>query len=356
MKSAILLTLLLGSPASFAQVAGASFFGTMKSVNPAVINHRPNGHAAVKMGKEKVEKYQLIDESVNLEGKTDIAVDSKSAFYGGKGGGFLTNEFSYFSSAGTRKQEVTETGAPPVSITNDIDFSQTKLASGVFGYFGVSLVKQSYKFHEKFSFTFDGNDFFEDEKIDIDETIMAIGTSIPLGNFDFGVFYESSAQDKDTEEFIVIEGYSEKTEKLSSKLMGLGVGYSTSALHFELSYESKLSSDQGDKGAKRISVTAEAKWRQLTFGYTGQSYRSGFKDSNSLVFNQLVYPDEGGADRLVNTFNFSFSPPKGISFGGSVSKTESTEKEVNPLVHDSFGEVDTKVETLSYAASLSYSW
>lgn len=350
------LSALLLAPNCFAQVASSSFFGTMKSVNPAVLNQRPHGHAALKAGKEEVEKYQMVDETANLEGKTDIEVDTYSFFYGGKGGGFLTSELSYFSSSGERLLKVTENGAPPVSISNDISFSQAKVALGIMNYFGISLIKQSYEFHEKFDFTFDGNDFFEDEKIDISETIIAAGAILPIGNFNLGFFYESSTQNKDIEEFVVIEGYSEREEKLSSSLFGMGVGYASKAMHVEMSYETKLSSDQGDKGANRLAGTVEFKWNKITVGYTGQYFRDGFKDSNNLVFNQLVYPDDGVADRLVNTFNFSFSPPQGISFGASISKTSSTEKEVNPLVHDNYGEIDTEVDTFAYSVTLGYSW
>lgn len=328
----------------------------MKAVNPAVINHRPHGHAAIKGSKDDVEKYQKIDETSNIEGKTDIGVTTYSAFYGGKGGGIATSEFSFFKSSGDRTLIVTENNAPPVSIKNDISFSQAKASFGFFKFLGLSFTKQDYEFHEKFDFTFDGNPYFEDEKIDISETIITVGMAIPLGNFKVGTFYEKSSQTKDTREFVAVDGYSERSEKLSSSLFGLGFGYATKGVHFEVSYESKLSSDQGDKGANRLSGTVELKWNKITLGYTGQMYRDGFKDNNSLVFNQLVYPDDGGDDRLVNTINFSFSPPKGLSFGASISKTSSTEKEENPLVSSTFGEVDTKVDTLSYGVSLGYSW
>lgn len=62
----------------------------MKAVNPAVINHRPHGHAALKGNKDQVDKYQKIDETNNIEGKTDIGVTTYSAFYGGKGGGLFS--------------------------------------------------------------------------------------------------------------------------------------------------------------------------------------------------------------------------------------------------------------------------
>lgn len=351
----LLLILITTSPC-YAQVASSSFFGSMKSINPAVINYRPHGYLSLKGGKEKVEKYQSIDTSVNLEGRTDIAVDTYSAFYGGKGGGLLTSELSFFSSSGDRTMKVTETGATPVSISNDISFSQAKAALGFFRYLGFSFVKQSYEFHEKFEFTFDGNDFFEDEKVDISETIISFGAAFPLGSFSFGTFYEKSSQTKDTKEFVIPDGWSEKSEKLSAGLVGFGAGYASKAMHIEISYEKKLSSDQGDKGANRLSGTVELKWNKITVGYTGQLYRDGFKDSNSLVFNQLVYPDSGGDDRLVNTFNLSFSPPKGLSIGGSISKTKSTEQEVNPLVSSTYGKVNTEVETLAYSINLGYSF
>lgn len=65
-------------------------------------------------------------------------------------------------------------------------FSQAKAALGFFKFLGASFTKQSYEFHEKFDFTFDGNPFFEDEKIDISETIISLGAAIPLASSTFG--------------------------------------------------------------------------------------------------------------------------------------------------------------------------
>ncbi len=345
----IVLSVLLELSA-FSQMASSSFFSEMKSINPAVINGRPYGQYSAFYGKETVKKDQVISEVGNENSTTKIDIDTLSFFRGGKGGGFLTTEFTFLKNNGTRVITVTAPSIDDTTISNAIKFSHLELGIGIGRFVGISIGRQSYDFESKFTFSLSGTDFSEDKKKEITSTLLKVGGVLPFGDLRFSTYYESVSQDIDTKEFLVLSGYEEKTSTDSNAALGLALGYVTKAIHLELGYEKGMSGASGT----RISGTAEITFWKIALGYTGRSYKDGFQDNDKLVYNQLIYLEASDKARLEHIFNFSYGASGGFSIGGSASLSEVETEEKNPLTSDALGKLPTKVKSMSYSLKVGY--
>lgn len=344
-------------------MASSSLFSEMKSLNPAIINGRPYGQASILVGKDSIKKYQLLYESVNASGVTEkeesninIDIDSKSFFYGGKGGGFFTSEFLVIKNGGTRKAVDTAPSLPDTVISNDVTFSHLEASFGITNYFGLSYAKQTYNFASKFSFTTNSINFTEDKKTDLSVNILKAGVAIPYDIFRFATYLESASSNVKIKQFIISDGYSESTNTKKSKTLGTGFGILTNSIHLELGYEKILSSDSVAGSPVRISGTAEIKFWKLALGYTALSYQNGFQDNNKVVYNELVFPKAPIINRIENIINFSYGVSGGFSVGGSAIISKATTKEYSPFVNESWGKLDTETKTKVFTLKVGYVW
>jgi hypothetical protein len=348
---------------AFAQMASSSLFSEMKSLNPAVINGRPYGQTSLFLGKDSIKKYQLIYETVNASGVTQkeesnisIDVDSKSFFYGGKGGGLFTTEFLVIKNGGTRKAVDTFPGLPDTVISNNVTFSHLEASVGISNYFGLSFAKQAYNFASKFSFTTNSIDFTEDKKTDISATIIKAGVAFPYSIYRFATYLESASSKVNIDQYTILDGISKTSTTKKSKTLGAGLGLLTDSLHLEMGYEKILSSDSVKGSPVRISGTAELKFWKFAFGYTALSYQNGFQDNNKVVYNELVFPNAPVINRLDNIINFSYGSSGGFALGGTVSISKVTSKEYSPFVNEKWGKLDTETNTKVFTAKVGYAW
>lgn len=334
---------------AIAQMASSSFFSEMKSINPAVINTRSYGQYSAQYSADSIEKYQVIDEYYKEIGTADIDIKSTSVFRGGKGGGLLTTELNYLNSKGDRTEKDSSPTTTDTIISNSAKFSHYELGIGILNKLGLSIAKQDYSYRSSFEFTLDSNNFKEDTSEKIDTTIIKIGSVIPMGNFRISGYYARASITKDVKEFDALTGYDVYTKKESDQIIGGGLGYVTSASHYELSYERALSGS-----SSRLSLTAEIRFWKLALGYTGVAYMKGFQDNDKLVYNEIVYPDDSGATRLEHIFNFAYGASGGFSVGGSASFSKYTTKEKSPFVSDTLPAIDVDIKSMSYALKVGY--
>lgn len=331
-------------------MASHSFFSEMKSINPAVISGRPYGQYSAMYGKDKIDKKQIIDEIGNEVGTTEIDINSKSFFRGGKGGGFLTTEFSFISNDGTRTEIDSAPTLDDTIIKNEVEFTHLELGAGISKLFGISVAKQSYKFNSKFSFTLGSNTFKEDIKNDISTMIYKVGGVLPLGNYRISSYFESASLKNEIDEYILATGQDYRTETANNKGLGLALGYVTNQIHLELGYEKKFSSGS----PTRISMTGEILFWKIALGYTGRTYKNGFEDNDKLVYNQIALPEDSKTSRTEHIFNFAYGASGGFSFGASGSISKYTSQEKSPFLSDSSAALDVDIETLSYTLKVGY--
>ena len=174
---------LLFSSQIHAQMASASFFPDMKSINPATLNQRSHGQVSFLKGKDAIDKLQTGDSASNEKTTWEIEVDTNSFFYGGKAGkgkSWFNSEIQYLKNSGFRKSQYTADSVDPTSTQNDIDFTHMEVGLGIGKYFGIAFARQEYTLNYSFKFTIGSNDFEERKNQEIEGTIVRVGGALPL--------------------------------------------------------------------------------------------------------------------------------------------------------------------------------
>lgn len=343
---------LLFSQLCYGQIASNSLFREMKSVNPAVISHRPAAILAITGSVDKIKKTQDIS-SMYGDGATNtsnIKVQGGKLFYGGKGPGF-TNEIFFESASGTKKDELVSS-SESMSASNSVSSMYALWGLGLGPNFGVNIGLLKYQYADKFSGTFGGSSFENNNELDALARIVKLGWKARI-LADIGLFYEHFDATTD----MVNDGVS-TSGKDKFRTFGVGIGAAAKQFHFEIGYEKRLGTKEfnGKKTSPdRITGTLEFRTGKLSLGYTGRYYRDGFFDLEGLLYNNLAYQGAQDKARLEHGFNFSYGSDKGHSLSGSAyySKTQTKEDITTIMTGLKF---DTTIEALGLSAKYSYAF
>lgn len=355
----ILLPLLFCSNHTFAQMASASLFSEMKSINPAVIGGRQRGQYTLVGNIDKYDKTQIISdvETATLDSK----ITGLSIFRGGNKGGLITTEMCGIFQSGNRN--IKFRGNDPIDFTSDISFNFFQLGIGVSDFFGVQLTKQSFTLKQLFLMNFAGTLLTSHEKIARDSSGIKIGAGLPLGPLRLTTYYELQlAKQVVTSERPALPSSSTKP---SNRFLGVAGGIATDRFHFELGLERFLNPERGlleptDSPAPaardRLSGTIEMKLGTVALGYTGRLYKDGYQDQEQTVVNQLIYGNST-ANRIEHIVNFSLGASQGLSFGGSLTYSKSKGEEQSPAAPASLNQkYVTTSKQVGLMAKVGYVW
>ena len=111
-------------------------------------------------------------------------------------------------------------------------------------------------------------------------------------------FYEQASLPEDVDEFVLMTGINRYSVSRKASMVGAGVGFESKKFHMEAGYEMILSSDDLNGSSTRLSGTIEYQVWKIALGYTGRIYQDGFQSNESLVYNEMVYPEQVNESRL----------------------------------------------------------
>jgi len=343
MKTIFLSTLILLSTSPQAQVASGSLFRSMKSENPAVISERPAATIALNLKKDSVDKKQEPTGPITSS-VSDIEITTSSFFYGGKGGKGITTEI--YAELGSGTKEDTVTIGSDETQKAESDLTVLNFSAGFMDFLGLGVMNISSTNKQSGSI------------VATSETslmIYTVGAKFDLG-LDLGVFYQHAPLD------------SPGSAEVDMSRIGVGTGFSSKNIHFEVAYIKNLKEEKellgggggpGDENyathnPAKIMGSLEFKLGKISLGITSNYYIEGFFDFHNLMYYTMVM-SSNKENRLENTFNFSLGGEKGHSFSGSVTiaSVESTEVPPTLLSGDKY---KTTTDILGFQLSYSYAF
>lgn len=317
-----------------AQMAAPSIFSEMKSVNPAVINHRPIGQFTAAFNNDNFKKQQDLD---TQDSTLKASANGFSVFRGAKGAGFLSTETSIIIQTGKRNVEI-RNGDPLIDFDSKIDYKQIKLGAGIGQIFGAEIIFEDFKVDQSFEFKQEGSETLtSDESIKRNSLGAKLGFALPLGPVRFGAYYQMDSAHQIVKS--TRPALPESDTKPKNKFVGISLGIKTTSFHTEFGYEKFLNPEKGlqeppedpaPSARNKLSATIEFKIGSLALGYTGRLYQDGYKNPDQTVVNQLIY-ENNLEDRLEHNFNFSLGSDKGMSFGASATYSKLKGDERSPL-------------------------
>lgn len=365
----IIFILITFHTVAIAQIANASFFPSVRSINPGVAHLRENGFVALEASNTEIEKKQDILTGGILDGiTTTVELEKKTFFYASRGKG-ISFEALVDQETGVRTEGF-KTSSYERKTTTEAD---STIAQGILdlGFIGILFAAGKYT-------NFD--DFHVDEipnlnritnDIALDYALTRIGSAIEIKGISIGAFYsvQSAKGSVDTILYNPTTGAKNDPEvsdlEYETKSYGAGIGYNTKNMHFEFSIEKIIeqSLDQSNtylveydtptKG-ERISAIAELRISKLSLGARVRQIKGNYADIEQLVSSNMLFLNlEEQESRLETSFNFSYGDSKGFSISGFYTASSSeTEEESDVLRNDL--EYDTETTINAYGLSLSY--
>ncbi len=363
------LFLILSS--SFGQISDASFFPSVKSINPSVAHMRNHGFVAIDTGQKKVERLHDVPLGGIIGGiKTEVNLKKTTIFRAGKGPG-ITFEFLFDKESG-EKEETIKRASDTRIIANK---ASSTYYGGIFDlkYIGVSFAKAKYNYLNEFRIGTAPSISAKDVNQEQDYTNVKVGTAIKIKALRIGLFVlnQKSSGDLSYTYYDPSTGNRGTTEEFpistSAKGYGVGIGLTGSVIRTEASLERmygnklNISEDFPDESQKvtpppasRASVTGELRFKKIALGVRVRNIKGNYTDLEDLISSNLLYGNlEAGDSRLENTFNFGLGINKGFSFSGFYSTSKVTSQEKSPVFNN-----DLKYEAVTtsraYGINLSY--
>lgn len=366
----VIFTALLSSQFSFAQIADASFFPSVKSINPSVAHMRRNGFVALDVSKKNVEKNHDVPLGGIVGGiKTDVELKKGTLFRAGKGPG-ITFELLFDKENGEKTETINSTSSGLRTISNE---ASSNYYGGMLDlkYFGLSYAKAQYDYLYEFRIGTPPNVSAKDINQHLDYTNLKLGSAIKIGFLRLGGFLSSL---KSTGEFTYTyydpnTGNKGTTEKFpvttSANGYGIGLGASGENVRVEASLERmygntlSISEDYPDETevpppSSRLSVTGELKFTKIAFGVRVRQIKGNYTDLEDLISSNLLYGNLEAEDtRLETTFNFGFGISKGFSVSGFYTQSEVSAEEKSP-VFDNGLKYDAVTKSKAMGVTISY--
>lgn len=364
----ILISIFLSSYC-YAQIANASFFPNMRSINPGVSHLRTNGFISLDASKTEIIQKQDVQTGGIQDGiTTTVDLDKRTLFYASRGGG-ISVEALIDQEVGTRTEGF-ETSSYERKTTTE---GESSVMQGIIdlGLVGILIAKANYS---------NFNDFHVDEvpnlnrithDTDLEYTLTRIGTAIEVKGISIGAFYSMQTAKGQVDSILYNPTTGAKNDPEVNELeyetisYGAGIGYTTKTFHFEFSLE-KISEQKLKQSntylleldtpstGQRLSGIAEARFGKLSLGIRLRQVKGNFADLEQLISSNMLYLNAEEQDtRLENSFNFSYGDSKGISLSGFYS-TSNTETEEESQVLRNNIDYDTETQITSYGISINY--
>lgn len=365
-----LITCLLFSANSFAQIADASFFPSVRSINPGIAHLRTSGFVALDVSKKSVDKVQD-SASGNIIGgiKNEVDLTKMTVFRAGKGKG-ITTEFLFDRENGEKVEKVNSSTAGPRKATN-------QASSTYYGaildlqYFGISYAGAAYDYTYKFRYGAPPSVSAKDIGTTLSFTNIKIGTAFKIRGVSLGA-YMLDQKSKGSYSYTYFDpstGNRGTTEKFptstSAKGFGAGLGVGNNRFRIETSIERmygnkmSLSDDYPTEAPKalpstRLSLVAEGRIRAFALGVRVRKNQANFTDLEDIISSNLLYGDMRENDsRLETTFNFTLGVQKGFTYSAFYTQSTTKSKELDPI----FGgdeRFDATTKSQAFGINLSY--
>ena len=355
---------------SLAQIADASFFPSVKSINPSVAHMRRHGFVAMDLSKKNVERNHDVPLGGIVGGiNTEVELKKGTIFRAGKGPG-ITFEALFDKEIGEKVETIKLNTGEKRTIANE---ASSTYYGGMLDlkYFGLSYAKANYDYFYKFRIGEPPNVSAKDVKQGLDYTSLKLGSAIKIGVLRLGAFLSSL---KSSGEFAYTyydpnTGNRGTTEKYpvttSSNGYGVGLGVSGENLRLETSLERMygntmdISDDYPDDvsvppPSSRLSMSGELKFTKIAFGMRVRQIKGNFTDLEDIISSNLLYGHlEGDDTRLETTFNFGFGISKGFSFSAFYTQSEVASEEKSP-VFDNGLKYDAVTKSKALGVNVSY--
>lgn len=367
----ILVTLILLIPEqSIAQIADASFFPSVKSINPGIAHLRTHGFVALDVSKRKVDRNHDVPLGGIVGGiQTDVDLTKATLFRAGKGKG-ITTEFLLDQEKGEKVEDINSTTNGRRIIKNN---AKSTYYGGILDlhYFGISYAGAKYDYDYKFRIGAPPSISAKDISTTLNYTNIKVGTAFKLGRISFGAYgLSQKAKGNYTYAFIdpstgitgTVEKYPTST---SAKGYGIGLGFTSNRLRLETSLEKmydntlKLSKDYPQEVKKaddssRLSFIGEARFRLFAIGGRVRSYKGNFSDLEDIISSNLLYGEMDSSDtRLETTFNFSLGIQKGFTYSAFYTQSKNTTNEKSPVFNNDL-KYKAITKSSAYGLNLSY--
>lgn len=295
-------------------------------------------------------------------------MDKKTLFYAGKGSR-LTFEILADQAEGKLTQKFEDLVSKVDRTTN----AKSSYMGGIvdLGFLGVMVGKSSYEYRFFLESGAPPDYWARDNDWEINYGVMKLGTAFRVGSFTLGLFYLEQQSDG-TVDFTFFDPdtgnqgstlpYDITTD---TKGYGVGVGYSTSTMHFEVSQErvtsQKLStaSDfpwdvEAQPLSERFTIIGEVKLKWFALGLRYRLITGNFYDLEDVISAKLLYEDLAKTDtRSETTFNFSLGGGKGITYSGFYSSSDVASREEVEIVGNGFL-YPTTTKSQAYGINISY--
>ena len=173
-------------------MASASMFGSMSSLNPAVLGSRPSGQITLKGNKQLVEKNAIAletDGSTAFTNKQEISLTTASLFFGGKAnkGDFITTEFTFDVRSGTKKDILTNS-AEVIEDSVEVTSSYASFSAAIGQYVGLSYALFGYESVQNSQFSFGGDSIDFKATTKVEASLMKAGVRGSWGLINFSFF------------------------------------------------------------------------------------------------------------------------------------------------------------------------
>ena len=365
----ILFFTFIFSPDIHAQIANASFFPSVRSINPGVSHLREQGFLSLDSSKTSIKKHQDIQTGGILDGiSTDVELNKTTFFRAGKGPG-ITIELLLDQEDGERTESFATSNYSRTTTTS----GKSSVMGGILdlGLFGVMMSKAKYTYFYDFHVDEVPNLNRETHDFDIDYDLLRFGFATEILNLSIGAFYSVQTGEGSVDSILYNPTTGAKntpevsTLEYETIMYGAGIGYKSKQYHLEISLEQiteqsgKQSNDYlyeiviPEKGS-RLSFVGEIKLGKIGLGFRVRQINGNFNDIEELISSNMLYLNtDETTSRLENSLNFSYGSGGGFSFSGFYSTSKSNTQEESELLDNDI-EYDTTLESTAYGISISY--
>lgn len=367
----MLFLFLIITSSAWAQITDASFFPSVKSINPGITHLRHANFVALDVGKKVIEKKHDVPLGGIVGGiNTDVELSKSTLFAAARPGRWINFELLADKEDGTRTEDIKNPTRGDRTTKNDASSSYIG-GSFDFRFFGISYSTAKFDYLNKFRVgeAPDLTAYDEDKQLTYGNLKLGIAGKISFLRVGAYVLNQKSSGDLTYTYYDPTTGNKGSSEKhnlsTSAKGYGAGLGFTLPRLRSEITYESmydnelSLSDDypkdvQDPTDASRLTFVGEAKISFIAVGIRYRQIRGNFTDLEDLISSNLLYDTMGEDDKRTEmSFNFSLGNSKGFSPSAFYTQSEVTNKELSP-VFDNGLKYKAVTKSKAYGVNLSY--